>query len=96
MTSQRYESYLPNYVDNKIFALVGGAPESLNTIAKNAQSLGNNTNLNSYMQQQFSAKQDVITDNSLSISKSAGLTSELQTNTISQMLIVYSYKSKVF
>ena len=78
MTSQQYESYLPNYVDNKISALVGGAPDSLNTIAKIAQSLGNNTNLNDSIQQQLSAKQDVITDNSLSISKVAGLTSELQ------------------
>ena len=43
MTSQQYESYLPNYVDNKIYALVGGAPELLNTIAKLAQSIGNNT-----------------------------------------------------
>jgi hypothetical protein len=77
MTSQQYESYLPNYVDNKISALVGGAPESLNTIAKIAQSLGNNTNLNTNIQQQLTAKQDVITDNSLSISKIAGLTSEL-------------------
>ena len=77
MTSQQYESYLPNYVDNKISALVGGAPESLNTIAKIAQSLGNNTNLHTNIQQQLTAKQDVITDNSLSISKIAGLTSEL-------------------
>ena len=78
MTTQQYESYLPNYVDNKINAIIGGAPESLNTIAKLAQSIGNNTNLNSNIQQQLSTKQDVIIDNSLSMSKIAGLSIELQ------------------
>ena len=78
MASQQYESYLPNYIDNKISALVGGAPDSLNTIAKLAQSIGNNTNLSSNIQQQLSAKQDVIVDNSLPMSKIAGLSTELQ------------------
>jgi hypothetical protein len=28
MTTQQYESYLPNYVDHKINSIFGGAPES--------------------------------------------------------------------
>ena len=78
MTTQQYESYLPNYVDNKINYIIGGAPESLNTIAKLAQSLENFTNLNTNIQQQLSTKQHVLIDNSLSMSKIAGLSSELQ------------------
>ena len=78
MTTQQHESYLQTYVDNKINSTIGGAPESLNTIAKLAQSIGNITNLNIHIQPQLSTKQDVIIDNSLSMSKIAGLSSELE------------------
>ena len=46
MTTQQYEQYLPNIIDNKINYIIGGAPESLNTLAKLAQSIGKNTTLN--------------------------------------------------
>jgi hypothetical protein len=74
----QYEAYLPNYIDNKITALVGGAPSSLNTLGKLAQSIGNNANLNINIQEQLNGKQNVITDNSLSMSKVAGLDVALQ------------------
>ena len=59
----QYEAYLPNYIDNKIIALVGGAPSNLNTLAKLAQSIRNNANLNINIQDQLNNKQNVITDN---------------------------------
>ena len=74
----QYEAYLPGYIDSKIAALVGGAPSSLDTLAKLAQSIGNNSNLSSNLLQQIATKQDIINDNSLPVSKIAGLTVELQ------------------
>ena len=74
----QYEAYLPNYIDNKITALVGGAPSNLNTLGKIAQSIGNNANINLNIQEQLNGKQNIITDNSLSMSKVAGLDVVLQ------------------
>jgi len=74
----QYETYLPNYIDNKISALVGDAPSSLNTLGKIANLLGNDTNFKNNIQTQLNSKQNVITDGSLSISKIAGLDAQLQ------------------
>ena len=74
----QYEAYLPSYIDNKITAVVGGAPSNLNTLAKLAQSIGNNANLNINIQEQLNGKQNVIMDNSLPMNKIAGLDIELQ------------------
>ena len=74
----QYEQYLPAYVDSKIAALVGGAPSSLDTLAKIAQSIGNNNNLSVNLTAQIASKQDIILDNSLPVNKIAGLSAELQ------------------
>ena len=79
MTTPQYESYLPSYIDNKIDALVGGAPSNLNTIAKLAVAIGNDTSFNSNIQTQLNGKQNIIADGGLSISKIAGLDTQLQT-----------------
>ena len=40
MSNQQYEAYLPNYVDNEFNAIIGGAPENLNTLGKISKSIG--------------------------------------------------------
>jgi len=78
MALSQYEAYLPNYIDNKIASVIGDAPTNLNTLGKIANVLGNDINFNSNLQNQLNNKQDVITDGSLSISKIAGLDTQMQ------------------
>ena len=52
MTNQ-YEAYLPNYVDNRINAIIGGAPDNLNTLCKLSQSIGNNSQINTSLQNEI-------------------------------------------
>ena len=77
MSNQQYEAYLPNYVDNRINAIIGGAPDNLNTLGKISQSIGNNIDINASLQNEINLKQNIITDGSLTISKVAGLQTQL-------------------
>ena len=77
MSNQQYEAYLPNYVDNRINAIIGDAPDNLNTLGQISKSIGNDNQINTSLQNEINLKQNIIPDESLTISKVAGLQTQL-------------------
>jgi len=77
MSLTNYEAYLPNYVNNRISAIINNAPTNLNTLSKVASAIGNDPYFVATIQSGLNAKQNVINDNGLPISKIDGLQSQL-------------------
>jgi hypothetical protein len=73
MSLTNYEAYLPNYVNNRVSAIIDNAPTNLNTLSKVASAIGNDPYFVATSQTGLNAKQNVINDPGLPISKVDGL-----------------------
>ena len=76
MSLTNYEAYLPNYVNNRVNTIIDNAPTNLNTLSKVASAIGNDPFFVATVQSGLNAKQNVINDNGLPISKIDGLQSQ--------------------